>query len=629
MRACALVLLLASAVAAQPKVGGRQPATPDSALAEVTVTAARQPVATADAPARVTILDREALAATASLAEALTARAPVHVRRYGPSGLASVSIRGASAAQALVLLDGQPLTDPALGQVDLSLLPTALLESVEVLSGPASGLYGTSAVGGVVHLRPATDGVRASTGLGAWGERTVSALAGGGRGRLSVVAAGDLARADDDYTVADLGRVGQPRIAREGWGSRRATAYGALRLADGRTVAGLSLWAADAERGLGGAMLDGALVGARQWDRRVRIAGRAATALAGARVQAAGHVQRASLRYASPFPPTDRPDAIDDTGRTTTAALNVSATRALGDASWTAELAGSLGRADHPSLADIAEDRVLGAGLAGRQPVGRLVLFPALRADLHAPAGGERRLALAPQLGTNVRLAPQWSLKASAARAFRMPTLNDRFWAPGGNPDLRPETALSADLGAVWAGPGAQAEATVFATTARDQIVWAPTAAGHWAPENVARTRTFGVEASARGARVVRLGAPLLLDGGALATLLSARDLDRRRPLRYVPRWTLKAWAGVARGPVHVALDAQAVGARPTTAGGTQPLAAHVVLGARASLDRAIGPATFTVGVDLDNLLDARYETVRSHVMPPRHARLRLAVRAR
>ncbi|WP_412061645.1 TonB-dependent receptor plug domain-containing protein [Rubrivirga sp. IMCC45206] len=622
MRACALAFLLATAGAAQPAV-------PDSALAEVTVTAARQPVATADAPARVTVLDREALAAQSSLADALAARAPVHVRRYGPSGLASVSIRGAGAAQALVLLDGQPLTDPALGQVDLSLLPTALLESVEVLSGPASGLYGTSAVGGVVHLRPATDGLRASTGLGAWGERTASAVAAGQRGALSVVAAGDLARADDDYTVADLGRAGQPQVARQGWGSRRATAYGAVRLDGSRSTAGLSLWAADAERGLGGAVLDGALVGARQWDRRVRLAGSAATRLAGTRVEAAGHVQRASLRYASPSPPTDRPDAIDDTGRTTTAALDLRATRAVGAASWTAELAGALGRADHPSLADTAEDRVLGAGVAGRQPIGRLTLFPALRADLHAPAGGARRLALAPQLGANVRLAPRWSLKATAARAFRMPTLNDRFWAPGGNPDLRPETALSADLGAVWAGPGAQAEATVFATAARDQIVWAPTAAGYWAPDNVARTRTVGVEASARGARVVQFGGPLLVDGGALGTLLDARDLDRGQPLRYVPRWMLKAWAGVARGPARVALDAQAVGARPTTAGGSQPLAAHVVLGARVGLDHALGPATVTVGVDLDNLLDARYETVRSHVMPPRHARLRLAVRAR
>ena len=151
MRTAALLLLLSASAAAQ--------VVPDTTLGEVTVTAAREPVATLAAPVRVSVIDRRDLDATAaaSLADALQARAPVHVRRYGPSGLASVTIRGGSSSQALVLLDGQRLTDPALGQVDLSLLPAALLESVEVLSGPASGLYGSDAVAGVIGLRTPTD----------------------------------------------------------------------------------------------------------------------------------------------------------------------------------------------------------------------------------------------------------------------------------------------------------------------------------------------------------------------------------------------------------------------------------------------------------------------------------------
>ena len=164
MRAAALFLLLSTSAVAQ--------AVPDTTLADVTVTAAREPVATRDAPVRVSVIDRQSLdaAAAASLADALQARAPVHVRRYGPSGLASVTVRGSSSSQALVLLDGQRLTDPALGQVDLSLLPAALLESVEVLSGPASGLYGSDAVGGVIGLQTPRAS-RIVTEAGPWGER--------------------------------------------------------------------------------------------------------------------------------------------------------------------------------------------------------------------------------------------------------------------------------------------------------------------------------------------------------------------------------------------------------------------------------------------------------------------------
>ncbi|PAP75594.1 TonB-dependent receptor plug domain-containing protein [Rubrivirga marina] len=624
MRLRALLLLLA------PLAAASQPAASDSTLGEVTVTAAREAVATREAPARVTVLDGEALQAAPDLAELLQARAPVHVRRYGPSGLSSLSIRGASAPQALVLLDGQPLTDPALGQIDLTLLPTALLEAVEVLSGPASGLYGSSALGGVVHLRPVTDGLRATTEVGAWGERRVSGLAGGQRGALAAVAAVEAGQSDGDYGVADLGRVGQPVVPRQGWDSRRATAYGALRAERGPTRGGLALWAADAERGLGGSPSDGALVGARQWDRQLRLSGHAAHDAPAVRLEATAHAQRAELRYASPFPAGDRADAIDETGRTTTAAFALRATNTRGAGTWTAEATGALGRASHPSLAETAEDRMLGLGLAGRHVLGAVVLFPALRADLHTPAGGEARLGLAPQLGANARLSPLVSLKASVARAFRMPTLNDRFWAPGGNPDLLPETAWSADLGAVVGGGRARIEATAFATTARDQIVWAPTGLGYWAPENVARTRTLGAEVSARAAHLVRLGgATALVDGGAVATVTDARDLDADAPVRYVPRWAAKAWGGLRVSGLRLGLDAQALGARPTTRGGTQPLPAHLVVGAHAAVARALGPAEVTLGLDLDNLLDARYEIVRSHVMPPRHARLRLTVRAR
>ena len=618
----ALFLLLAATAAAQPAV------TPDTTLGDVTVTATREPVATRHAPARVTVIDRRALAATAatSLADALQARAPVHVRRYGPSGLASVTIRGASSSQALVLLDGQRLTDPALGQVDLSLLPAALLESVEVLSGPASGLYGSDAVGGVVGLRtPGPGTVRAVTEAGPWGERRLSGVASGTAGPVRVTAAADLGRSTDDYSYIDASRLGSPQTTRQGWDARRATAYAALAVGGERSRAGLSLWAADAERGLGGT----ADVGARQWDGRLRLGATAGHTAGRIRLEAAGHVQRTRLRYASPYPSV-RPDAIDDTGRTATTALDLRATAPWGDGSWTASLQGGTGRAEHPSLASAATDRFAGAALAGRQQLGRVTLFPALRADLYAPDGARQRLAVAPQLGLNAELGGPWRLKASAARAFRMPTLNDRYWQPGGNPDLRPEAAWSADGGVVWSRGASQVEATAFATTARDQIVWSPTAAGYWAPQNVARTRSLGLEASAQTAHPVRLaGHRALATLGALATVLDARDLDVGQPLRYVPRGTAKAWAGLEAGGLALTLGARWTGARFTTASASLPLPATLVVDGQISARHTLGGADVTLGLVAENLTGLQYEVVRSYPMPPRHARLRLTLSPR
>lgn len=616
MRLRALLLFLATSASAQT-------ASPDT-LGEVTVTAAREAVSTREAPVRVTVLGRDALdaSAAASAADALSARAPVHVRRYGPSGLASVTIRGASSSQALVLLDGQPLTDPQLGQVDLSLLPLALVEAVEVLSGPASGLYGSAALGGVIHLRPPTasgTAGRVLSEVGPWGERRASGLATVRSGHLRAVVAADASQADDDYTVQDRGRLDARRTARAGWDSDQTSAYASLAAGD-RVCA--SVWAADSERGLGGTDA----VGERQWDRRLRLAAFAQQPTRWGRLEATASLQRASLRYANPYPALDRPDAIDDTGETVSALVDLRATRAMRSWTWTGALAAGTGRGEHPSLADAARDRFVGLALTAVGAVGTARLFPSLRADLYAPAGGDRQLAVSPQLGANVALSPRWRLKASAASAFRMPTLNDRFWLPGGNPNLRPERAWSADAGVVWSALGAEAEATAFATTARDQIVWSPTASGYWAPANVARTRTFGLEASARIAGTVDLGRPARAEAGALATVVDARDLGTDFPLRYVPRWTTKAWGALSVGTVRLDLGARVVGARFTTASGSQPLPPYAVVDGQLSVRQRVGAALLTLGVAAENLTGVQYEVVRSYPMPPRHARLRLSL---
>ncbi|HEX8387314.1 MAG TPA: Plug domain-containing protein, partial [Rubricoccaceae bacterium] len=246
-----LVVALASAVGARAQGAPGSPAGPvePDTLGTVTVSAARVAVDTHEAPVHAVVVGREALddAAARSVADALAARTPVVVRRYGPGGLASVSVRGSGAQQTLVLLDGLPLSDPQLGQVDLSLLPAALVESVEVVAGAASGLYGSGALGGVVGLTTGgPSGVRASAEAGAWGERRLSARAVGGRGAFQGVVAAEASRSDGDYAVPDPTLLGAPRVRREGFDTRQTSVYAAARAAGRHGRAGLSLWAADA-----------------------------------------------------------------------------------------------------------------------------------------------------------------------------------------------------------------------------------------------------------------------------------------------------------------------------------------------------------------------------------------------
>src|SRR3954454_17394759 len=78
----------------------------------------------------------------------------VDLRERAPNGVqGDVSIRGGSFGQTLVLLDGMRLNDVQSGHHNLDLpVPLEAIQSVEILKGSGSTLYGSDAVGGVVNF---------------------------------------------------------------------------------------------------------------------------------------------------------------------------------------------------------------------------------------------------------------------------------------------------------------------------------------------------------------------------------------------------------------------------------------------------------------------------------------------
>jgi iron complex outermembrane recepter protein len=74
----------------------------------------------------------------------------------GSDGTASVNLRGLNAKRTLVLVNGQRLGpgDPTTGaQADINMIPVEMIDSIEVLTGGASSVYGADAVAGVVNFK--------------------------------------------------------------------------------------------------------------------------------------------------------------------------------------------------------------------------------------------------------------------------------------------------------------------------------------------------------------------------------------------------------------------------------------------------------------------------------------------
>ncbi|MDB2310393.1 TonB-dependent receptor [Opitutales bacterium] len=107
---------------------------------------------------RVQLIDRSQIedSGATNVVELLKQEANIHFRSTsGNSALSEVSLGGfgeGSGQRVLVLLDGHRLNTADLGQINWLSIPLSLIESIEVIKGAQSAIYGNNAVGGVIKI---------------------------------------------------------------------------------------------------------------------------------------------------------------------------------------------------------------------------------------------------------------------------------------------------------------------------------------------------------------------------------------------------------------------------------------------------------------------------------------------
>lgn len=149
-------------------------------LAPVTVTATRLPIAREATPAAITVITGAELRArgVTRLTEALRDIPGASVVQSGSFGAQTgLFLRGGESDYTKVLVDGVPLNDAG-GAIDLAHLSLADVDRIEIVRGPASVLWGSDAVTGVIQIfttRAARSRLRMDARGGTYGTRDASA----------------------------------------------------------------------------------------------------------------------------------------------------------------------------------------------------------------------------------------------------------------------------------------------------------------------------------------------------------------------------------------------------------------------------------------------------------------------
>ncbi len=192
------LVLLAGLLLAPPLADADEPEEDVSALREIVVSATRSPEPRARIPSPATVLTREEIERTPFREGHQADDLLRYVPNVQPSNLSSrynhptaqaVSLRGLGSRRALVLLDGVPLNDGFGGWINWGMVPNTI-ERIEVVPGGGSNLYGTWAMGGVIHLvteKPGTGtGIRAESRAGTLSTYSNSLSARYGTDKLGV-----------------------------------------------------------------------------------------------------------------------------------------------------------------------------------------------------------------------------------------------------------------------------------------------------------------------------------------------------------------------------------------------------------------------------------------------------------
>lgn len=147
-----------------------------------------------------------------------------------------------------------------------------------------------------------------------------------------------------------------------------------------------------------------------------------------------------------------------------------------------------------------ARPELSGAISAKWRPIERLGLSVIIREEMF----GKEWTPIIPAFFVDGVLSERGNIvaKASVSRNFRFPTLNDLYFLPGGNPDLKRESGWTYDAGLSFAVGRSgvyslSGSANWFESFVKDWIIWLPTTKGFFSPANIKDVHAYGVELQA------------------------------------------------------------------------------------------------------------------------------------
>jgi len=614
----------------------------------IVVTATRGKSLTSEVPASVDVVGLETieLVAPQNMAEVLDNIQGVFIKDYGGvGGTKSISLRGSSAEQVLVLMNGQRLNNAQNGQVDFGTLSTEGVEKIEIIRGGSSALYGADAIGGVINIITKKDhqasGVTGSANYmrGSFNSQSLGASAEFHSGQIDGSVGYKHLSSDGNFTYTDENGEKEERknndITSDDVFARMNWLFGdSLSKKD----LDLSYKYYTSERGSPGTT-ELPYYTARLWNTNQQfntsLSGKVFNFMNDLKLQAYIHYLKTRYTNDELLVPIDSEYKNHTYGfeGQMQSVLSVSNVLTYGAGYRYDFLESTEFPTDHyrHTYYVFVQDEI-SFSFASSSSLKSASLIPALRFDSFSDFENN----LAPKIGGVINIGREWqtSLKLNAGLNFRAPNFNELYWPEDpwtqGNPDLNPEHGFDWDIGIRLRYPvltGLAFDLSYFDIHMKDLILWQQPAQ-IWMPLNVDKARNQGLEIS--------LSLNPLLDIVTFSgnyTYLNAINLsdDRNvygKQLVYRPKHTANATIGLSWQVFTIQYKYLFVGKRQTTAANIEKLALdpYSVSDLYFSYQSGYDMWGWNISFQIRNFLDEEYEIIKYQPNPGREYRINFSL---
>lgn len=568
---------------------------------------------------------------TSSLADLLSNQSTIHVKQYGNGNITTTSMRGGNSNHTAILWNGLNIQNAMLGQTDLSIIPSLFFNNVSLEYGGGSALWGSGAIGGSIHLQNKSmfnQGFKTQLqmSIGSFDTKKIATNVMLSYKKIVSNTKIYYNSSTNNYKYKDTTDKVNPnkQISHANFSSKGFMQELSFLIKPYQKI-NIRAWYTNTERNLPSY----SLVNSKQSQEDENL-----------KLNADWNYSRKKLNS------TIRLGYFDDKLNYTDSSANllISKSKII---TFIAEndnvisldnhiINFGLNYTDYQTTLISSENNNQSTN---NQQLSKLAVFIAYKLSLlnskftynlslRKEITNQTEIPITGNTGIRYQLTKLVATKINGNKSYRQPTLNDLYWNPGGNSNLKPEESYEIEGGIELKYTknnfNLLIEGTYFNRHTTNWIIWLPSEKSYWSPKNVAEVYSRGTETKTELSYFKKdilikiiLQTSYILSSNQKAT--SQNDNSVGRQIIFTPRYNGQAALLIKYQNFNLLFNNNYTGYRFTSTDNTSWVNPYYIANFRCSYNYSFSTINSEIFFNVNNLFDKNYVIIPNRPMPLRN----------